>query len=138
MKALLFYRWTQTTARFFARRTTANTVTVGRCFVALFAIPIWIFCGWNERLFALALAGLFFADVYSTIKRGFGKKTAVVGANNFGKWKTVLQIVAFFSFALGELFALPSFVANGLLCGALGLGIVSIGKRMKDKSCHGV
>jgi len=83
-----------------------------------------------------ALGGLFVADGYSTIKRGCGKKTIVVGANSFGKWKTVFQIAAFFSFAIAELFVSSFFVvvANVLLYSALGFAIASIMKRIKFKS----
>lgn len=190
MNGSSFCRWPQATAHFFARHTSANVVTVGRCLVALLMIPVWILGGLNWRLFALALwavcwyldavdgvmareegqaseigkwldpladkiqfystmslfwgycdlfalGGLFFADGYSTVKRGFGKQTAVVGANGFGKGKTVLQIIAFFSFSLAELSALPVFIVGGniLLYGACGSAAVSIIKRIwKHKS----
>lgn len=83
------------------------------------------------------LGGLFFADGYSTVTRGFGKQTAVVGANAFGKGKTVLQIIAFFSFSLAELSTASIFVVSGniLLYGACGCAAVSIIKRIgKHKS----
>lgn len=185
MNRSLFCRWTQAIARFFARRTTANVVTAGRCLVAILMIPVWALGGLNGRLVALALwagcwyldavdgvmareegqasevgkwldpladkiqfystmslfwdycdlfvlSGLFFADGYSTLKRGFGKQTAVVGANGFGKGKTVLQIIAFFSFSLAELSVFPIFIVGGnmLLYGACGCAVVSIIKRI--------
>ncbi|MBI5004593.1 MAG: CDP-alcohol phosphatidyltransferase family protein [Candidatus Lloydbacteria bacterium] len=190
MNGSSFCRLTKAIARFFARYTTANIITAGRCLVALLMIPVWILGGLNGQIFALVLwagcwyldavdgvmareegqasevgkwldpladkiqfystmslflnycdlfvlGGLFFADGYSTIKRGFGKQTAVVGANGFGKGKTVLQIIAFFSFSLAELSVFPIFVASGniLLYGACGCAIVSIIKRTgKHKS----
>ncbi|MBI2046321.1 MAG: CDP-alcohol phosphatidyltransferase family protein [Parcubacteria group bacterium] len=87
---------------------------------------------WNE-CDLIALGGLFIADGYSTVERGFGKKMAVVGANSFGKWKMVMQIVALFSFIIAELFSFSFLIiiANGALFVGCGFAFVSILKRRR-------